>query len=116
MMDIHLSAHEKKALNFIDQLVTAGSSEFDEIIEAQEIVNRLKGHDPRTYGVLQRLIDSNNFQNNELSMTRNNVITLQGEVASLKNDIRDLIKAVSTLYNHPYSTELNNLKQKNNIY
>lgn len=118
MITIYPTIEEAKRIAFFDRLVSYGTEELQEVMEAEEIIWKLKGKKPEDSGVIRKLVDNNNYLTTEIINARSNVGSLQSELFMLKEDFKKLIKAVNTLATAPmpYSQELYELKQKNQIY
>ncbi len=112
-MKCYLSEDELKRLAIIDDLLVNGSEELNRLIEASDIVDRLKATTtPVTNGPISKLVGGHNSTTSQL-------YTLQGEVYSLKEDLKKLIKVVNHSYTPQIVTppyELQELKNKNSIY
>lgn len=102
MTDIQL-----QKIDLLDKLFGAlNVDQLREFTESEQIVSRLQGN-TTDLSIIRNLIQTQEFQ--------------ALEIMQLKNDIRDLIRAVTTMttpimHSQPYSPELQNLKSRHGIY
>jgi len=95
-------------ITLIDRLFGSISVEkLRDFVESEQIVSRLTGVEDNPQLLLtliheRDLLAADNAQHKQ-------------DILSLRSDVNSLIKALSQLYN-PYSSELNDLKNKHGIY
>lgn len=78
-----------------------------EFVESERVVAKLKGTEQNPE-LFMRLVRDQDVQSLE-------IMNLKSEIAALKGDFQTLLKALNmTVFS--YSTEMNNLKQKHNVY
>lgn len=113
-----LSPEERQRLATIDYLLSNGDPELDKILEQERVVQRLKNADQQL-GPLLRLTEAVNQQNTEITKLRDQLtnmsstmVMMQGELLTMKDDIRKLVKASVPAY----SQELQDLKTKYGVY
>jgi len=103
------NSEQMEKLRMIDQFFDAFSVEdFKELVEREEIVARLKGK-PTTNNPLTNLVLQHQTMNSQ-------IMTLQGELASLKYDVQQIVKALVKPYEYSASSDMNALKSKHNVY
>lgn len=105
-----LTNEELEKLGLLDRLFSTLSVEqLKELIERQEIIEKLKGTNQNPV-IFTRLFQEHNTCASDL-------ITLQNEVFNLKSDLHVLIRAInSVVFTAPYSQDFHALKNKHGIY
>jgi len=104
-----LSYEEKERLKVIDSMLANGSEALDKLIEAEKIVQRLKGTPEIKTGPILGLIEAHNTLSTECQR-------LGTELWGVKSDISGLVRAINDLHKPTYSTDLQTLKSKHGIY
>ena len=106
MIAIEYSEMEKIVL--LDRLFgSIGYDDLRSLVESEQVVSKLKGTGTNSR-ILESLVQDNTAMSVDLMHTRN-------ELNSLKGDFQTLLKVLNmTVFS--YSQDLNNLKQKHNVY
>ena len=103
------NSEQMEKLRMIDQFFDAFSVEdFKELVEREEVVARLKGK-ATTNNPLTNLVLQHQAANSQ-------IMVLQGELASLKFDVGQLVKVIVKPYDYNTPSDINNLKTKYNVY
>lgn len=98
-----------KKIVLLDKLFGAvGVEQLRDFVESEQIVSRLSGTNDNPQLLLtliheRDLLAADNAQNKQ-------------DIISLKNDVKSLVSSLAQLYVTPYSSELNDLKNKHGIY
>lgn len=116
ILPIYPGNEEQRRIAFFDRLLTYGSDELNEVIEADEIICKLKGQQPTQYGTIKKLVDNNNALHMEIVDLQSRINQLQGDLITTKADLSVLVKTVHSMMQTPYNGEWNTLKQKNGVY
>lgn len=107
---INLTQEEIKKLEYLSTLFKASSvDELKAQSESEEIVTKLKGITAINADIFNSLLNEHNAQEVK-------IMGLHSDIAVLKNDLTNLIRAVNKSYMHPTPHELENLKSKYSAY
>lgn len=107
---MNLSYEETQKLKYLSTLFTACSvEELKERAESEEIVKKLQGTKLESDDLFIQLVNQHNT-------TQVDIARLISEVAILKSDFTNLIRAVNRGYQHATPNELETLKLKYSAY
>lgn len=105
-----LTAEQQEKIDLLDKLFGAlNVDQLKHLAETEQVVAKLNGTNANPQ-MLRKMIQ-------EHELLQSNVAMLTTDVASLRADIKDLMKVLNTtLFTVPYSSEFQTLKNKHNVY
>lgn len=106
---MEFSTEIMEKIEVIDRLINAFSrEELLNITEREEVVSKLQGKDLQTRPLTDFILEHNKL--------RADYTTLQGEVFSLRNDIRQVVAILIKPYDYQSTNDINSLKSRFGVY